>query len=270
MDDEVLDDQDPKSINLNQHLINYAKTAFYQAIKYNDPNYYIPTFVDNLIRGISGDETSDNYIYVIPQSMTSPNQSIDGMNPGSIAHLIFNTDNNYSYCENLPFSTSSLLPSPLDGYNRGYYASNGLTFVAFIYDMLYYEMTDAQRAAAGENIEVLSGYLYNYLCNTRHGLIGMPVEDEWHNDYAPLWAVSDGNFVLDWTEGHGRINLLGTRSMETICALGYSRLVLGYRPGSDEILDWVLYMLTTVPIQEDFNGLLSYIVKKEWSIRRGI
>lgn len=50
--------------------------------------------------------------------------------------------------------------------------------------------------------------------------------------------------------------------METICALGYSRLVLGYLPGNDEILDWALYMLNTVPIQEDFHGVLSYIVKK--------
>ncbi|MCB5259630.1 MAG: hypothetical protein WC179_05730 [Candidatus Cloacimonadaceae bacterium] len=192
--------------------------------------------------------------------MTSPNQSIDGTNPGSIVQLIYNTDNNYSYCERLPFSTDpypGFISSNLDNYNRLYYASNGLTFVSFIYDMLYYKMTDVQKSAASENIEILSGYLYNYL--QRPALIGMT---PWSTFYSPFWANSNEAGTIDWTNGHNKVNLLGARPLETICALGYSRLVLGYLPGNDEILDWVLYRLTTAPIQEDFHGVLSYIVKQ--------
>lgn len=257
-DEENLMDSS-KVISFNHDLVNYSKLAFYKAIKYHDPDFY-PGIINSLIRGITGDVTSDNYIYIRPQTMSSPDQFVDGENPGSIVQLIYNTDNNYSYCDRLPFSTDpaqGFVSSNLDNYNRVYYASNGLTFVSFIYDMLYWEMTDHQKAAARENIEILSGYLYNYL--KRPDLIGMT---PWSTFYSPFWANSNENGLIDWTDGNDKINILGARPLETLCALGYSRLVLGYLPDNDEILEWVINMLTTEPIQEDFYGVLSYIVKK--------
>jgi hypothetical protein len=204
-DEENLMDSS-KVISFNHDLVNYSKLAFYKAIKYHDPDFY-PGIINSLIRGITGDVTSDNYIYIRPQTMSSPDQFVDGENPGSIVQLIYNTDNNYSYCDRLPFSTDpaqGFVSSNLDNYNRVYYASNGLTFVSFIYDMLYWEMTDHQKAAARENIEILSGYLYNYL--KRPDLIGMT---PWSTFYSPFWTNSNENGLIDWTDGNDKINILG-------------------------------------------------------------
>jgi hypothetical protein len=234
-----LENTDNRVVNFNEDIVRYSKDAFYNSIKYHT-TLYDSTAVDELIRGICGDTSSDSFIYIKPQTMYSPDQPVNGTNPGSIVHLIYNTDNNYSYCERLPFRTDpyqGFISSNLDNYNRLYYASNGLNFVSFIYDMLYYEMTDAQKTAASENLEILSGYLYNYL--QRPALIGMT---PWSTFYSPFWANSNANGGIDWSSGHDKVNLLGARPLETICALGYSRLVLGYLPGSDEILDWVLYI----------------------------
>lgn len=252
------DNSGERIVGFNQSLANYAKDAMYNAIKYQT-NSYNPNVVNMLIRGITGDSSSDRFIYIRPQTMTTPNQSVDGTNPGSIVQLIYNTDNNYAYDPDLKFDPNDITADTdtLSNYDRMYYASNGLTFVSFIYDMLYYEMTDVQKSSACENIEILSGYLYNYL--QRPSLIGMT---PWCTFYTPFWANSNESGNIDWSDGHDKVNILGARPLETLCALGYSRLVLGNIPGNDEILDWVLYMLTTAPIQEDFHGVLSYIVKK--------
>ena len=257
---DLQESSEEKLIYFNQDLANFARDAIYLAIKYHTLNTNQLQTVQDLINGICNDTTSSKYIYIKPQTMTSPDQPVDGENPGSIVQLIYNTDNNYSYCDRLPFRTDpglGFVSSNLDNYNRVYYASNGLTFVSFIYDMLYCEMTQHQKDAASENIEILSGYLYNYL--KRPDLIGMT---PWSTFYSPFWANSNANGLIDWTDGHDKVNILGARPLETLCALGYSRLVLGYRPDHDEILEWVINMLTTEPIQEDFYGVLSYIVKK--------
>lgn len=136
--------------------------------------------------------------------------------------------------------------------------------MSFIFDMLYYEMMPAQRSLAMENISILSGYLYNYLQNPT--AIGM---SNWNNHYSPFWANTNASGSIIWTDGYDKINLVGTRSFEILASLGYSRLVLGHMPGNDQILDWVMYMLDSVPIQEDFHGLLQYIVKKSGAFVSG-
>lgn len=256
--EDLLDSTEERVISFNQDLANSARDAMYQAIKYHDPNSYDSDLVDHLIRGICNDPTSDYYIYIKPYGMTSPNQAVNGVNPGSIVQLIYNTDNDYSYDEDLPFDPSqiSAATGTLDNYNRVYYAGNGLAFISFIYDMLYYEMTPAQRSLAMENIYILSGYLYNYLQNPT--AIGM---SNWNSHYSPFWANTNASGSIIWADGYDKINLVGTRSYELLASLGYSRLVLGHTPGNDQILDWVMYMFDSVPIQEDFQGLLEYIVK---------
>jgi len=66
--------------------------------------------------------SSSGVTYFTPTFETLP------VNPGSIVQLIYNTDNDYSYDENLPFNPSqiSAATDTLDNYNRVYYASNGL------------------------------------------------------------------------------------------------------------------------------------------------
>lgn len=264
-DEDLVTPSDTRIVNFNREISDYARVALYQSIKYGTPDYNAAV-VDVMIRGICNDPTSNHYIYIKPPGMTSPNQSVSGANPGSIVQLLYNTDNNYSFYNTLPFDATQI-PSggnTLDSYNRGYYVSNGLAFVSFIYDMLYYEMTPTQKDLASENIEILSGYIYNYLQNPT--AIGMT---PWNNHYAPLWGNTRADGSLSWEDGMDKINLLGTRPLELLCSLGYSRLVLGYLPGNDQILDWVLYMLESVPIQGDFYGLMSYVVKKSGAFVSG-
>lgn len=259
-EEDLLDSSEERVIYFNQNIANFARDAIYLAVKYHTLNTSQLQSVQNLINGICNDPTSNEYVYIKPPGMTSPNQAVSGANPGSIVQLIYNTDNDYSYCDRLPFRTDpnqGFISSDLDNYNRVYYASNGLAFVSFIYDMLYYEMTPTQRALAFENIEILSGYLYNYLQNPT--TIGMT---PWNNHYSPFWANTNANGSIIWSDGHDKINLVGARSYELLASLGYSRLVLGHMPGNDQILDWVMDMYDSVPIQEDFQGLLEYIFKK--------
>jgi hypothetical protein len=263
-DDEgdLIEPADERISGFNGQLADYAKDAMYYAIKYHTP-VYDSAIVDHLIRGICNDTSSDNYVYIKPTTMTSPNQAVSGANPGSIVQLIFNTDNVYFYCNGVPFDSGNLhlnnygTLDTLSNYNRLYYASDGLAYVSFIYDMLYEEMTDGQKQDTQENIEILSGYLYNYLKNPT--AIGMTA---WSSFYSPFWANTSGDGSINWGDGYDKINILGARSFELIASLGYSRLVLGHLPGNDPILDWVIYMMDSVPIQEDINGMLQYIVKK--------
>ncbi|MDD3563104.1 MAG: hypothetical protein PHR32_05470 [Candidatus Cloacimonetes bacterium] len=264
-DDEgdLIEPADERISNFNYALAGCAKNAMYYAIKYHTLDNDDLNIVDHLIRGICNDTSSYNYVYIKPTTMTSPNQAVSGANPGSIVQLIFNTDNVYSYCEDIPFDSGNLhlnnygTLDTLSNYNRLYYASDGLAYVSFIYDMLFHEMTTAQQQDAEENIEILSGYLYNYLKNPTE--IGMTA---WSSFYSPFWANIYTNGGINWNDGHDKINIVGARPFELIASLGYSRLVLGHLPGNDLILDWVIYMMDSVPIQEDINGMLQYIVKK--------
>lgn len=267
-DGDDLFEPDSKIVLFNQQLAYRARDAMYLAIKYHYLNTDQLQTVQNLIKGICNDSTSPYYVYIKPSGMTSPNQTVSGSDPGSIVHLICNSDNDYSYCETLPFTNNpnnGFNNSTLSNYDRLYYASNGLAFVSFIYDMLYYEMTPTQRALATENIHILSGYLYNYLNNP--SAIGV---SDWNDHYAPLWANTDQWGTIIWEpEGFDKINIVGPRPYELLASLGYSRLVLGHSPNNDTILDWVMYMLDSVTIQGDFQGLLQYIVKKSGAFVNG-
>lgn len=95
-EEDSLDSSEDRVIRFNQQLANFAKDAIYLAIKYHDPNIYNPDLVDRLIRGICNDPTSNSYVYIKPPGMTSPNQAVSGINPGSVVQLIYNTDNDYS------------------------------------------------------------------------------------------------------------------------------------------------------------------------------
>lgn len=257
---------DTRAIDFPSDIKDYAKKAMYDAIDYDpsDPNYpALMVEIQDLINSITGTPSNpEKYVYIKPSTMTSANQSVNGQNPGSIVQLIFNTSNNYSFCPSLPFNPNLLSANPvLDDYNRVYYASNGLTFVSFIYDMLYYEMNTTQRANIQNNIEILSGYLYNYLQSP--STIGL--SPDWRQDYTPFWATGVQGGEIEWINGDGKINLLGSRPLETLSALGYSRIVLGYTPGvgGDAILNWVISMFQSVQIQEDMVGYLDYITKDD-------
>ena len=127
-EEDLLDSSEERVIDFNQDLAKSARDALYLAVKYHTLDTSQLQSVQNLINGICNDPTSDYYVYIKPNGMTSPIQTVNGVNPGSIVQLIYNTDNDYSYDENLPFNPSqiSAATDTLDNYNRVYYASNGL------------------------------------------------------------------------------------------------------------------------------------------------
>jgi len=91
-EEDLLDSSEERVISFNQNIANFARDAMYQAIKYHDPNSYDSDLVDHLIRSICNDPTSNYYVYIKPNGMTSPNQAVNGVNPGSIVQLIYNSE----------------------------------------------------------------------------------------------------------------------------------------------------------------------------------
>jgi len=78
-EEDLLDSSEERVIYFNQNIANFARDALYYSVKYHTLQYNASA-VDKLIRGICNDPTSNKYIYIKPNGMTSPIQTVNGVN----------------------------------------------------------------------------------------------------------------------------------------------------------------------------------------------
>ena len=136
------------------------------------------------------------------------------------------------------------IPYPI-GYNERNILQYTLGYIAFLYDMVYYQIDEIPNSIVlRETIETkiynISTLLYNKMCN--YG-----PTSTWDPSFQPLW----------YSYGNGQRQDLG---FITLNSLGYLRLVLGEEP-DEGILSWVLNKIdSTYPVDPSYNDGFNTIV----------
>jgi hypothetical protein len=137
-----------------------------------------------------------------------------------------------------------VIPYPF-GYNERNILQYTLGYIAFLYDMVYYQIDEMPnsivlRETIETKIDNISNLLYNKMCN--YG-----PTSTWDPSFQPLW----------YSYGNGQRQDLG---FITLNSLGYLRLVLGEEP-DEGILSWVLNKISsTYPVDPSYNDDFSTIV----------
>ena len=153
----------------------------------------------------------------------------------------FETYYNSYYPDNTDFF---VIPYPI-GYNERNILQYTLGYIAFLYDMVYYQIDEMPnsivlRETIETKIDNISTLLYNKMSN--YG-----PTSTWDPSFQPLW----------YSYGNGQRQDLG---FITLNSLGYLRLVLGEEP-DEGILSWVLNKIdSTYPVDPSYNDGFNTIV----------
>lgn len=248
--------ENPNSVNTRVSTIS---TGLANAV-----NYYFKQLVDP--NDLSTQEKAEikrillTQLKFCPDNMTSGSTPIPaGSTPGTVVHLIANQENDYRYYTynfGTTYSTSALSTDEMSEYDRTFSAIHTLAFASMLYDMIYEELSTQERQQITNKIAVVSDYFYNYINNP--SLIDGNQTWAWKTSTLP-WCF-DSTPSSMWTEGNQYMNLYNESMFQAVCALGYSRIVLG-KNMNDEALDWCVDFLTTKPIKGDKVGIFSTLLK---------